>query len=407
MVAPRSDSGRLRRRKLILAILVTLTAAGCAKPKPPPPPAPTVAVAHPLQRDVTDWDDYSGRFEAIQDVQIQPRVSGQITKIAFREGVEVKKGQFLFEIDPRPFAAALAQAKGSEASAAATLANAQTEFARAGELFKVRAVAKEELEQKQANVRTAEANLKSAKAAVQSAALNLEFTTIQAPISGRISDKRVSLGDNVTANQTLLTRIVTIDPIWFSFDGAESFYLKYIRQAAAGERPSSRYAPNPVDIQLADETTYRWHGRMSFVDNAIDPTSGTIRAHATVANPNGLLVPGMFGRARLLGSGAYRAMLVPDEAIVTDQTRRFVYVVDANGKAAARNVETGPLVVGLRVIKTGLTASDRVVLDGLAGLKPGAPVQAKMTQIQPQAADDAPSTPAVTAPQSFEATETR
>lgn len=404
MVAPRSDSGRLRRRKLVLAILAILAAAGCAQKKPPPPPKPTVAVASPLQRVVTDWDDYSGRFEAIQDVQIQPRVSGQITKIAFREGVEVKKGQFLFEIDPRPFRAALAQAQGSAASAVATLANARTEFARAGELLKVRAVAKEEFEQKQAALRSAEANLKSAQAAVQSAALNLEFTTIRSPISGRISDKRVSLGDNVTANQTLLTRVVTIDPIWFSFDGAESFYLKYIRQAQSGERRSSRYAPNPVDIQLADETSYRWHGRMSFVDNAIDPTSGTIRAHATVANPQGLLVPGMFGRARLLGSGAYPAMLVPDEAIVTDQTRRFVYVVGQDGKAAVRNVETGPLVVGLRVIKTGLTANDHVVLDGLAGLKPGAAVQVRMTQIQPQAADDAPSTPPITAPQSFEAT---
>ena len=407
MVAPRSDSDRLRRRKLVLAIVAALSAAACAPKKPPPPPQPTVAVAHPLQRDVTDWDDYSGRFEAIQDVQIEPRVSGQITKIAFREGVEVKKGQFLFEIDPRPFRAALAQAQGSAASAVATLANARTEFARAGELLKVRAVAKEEFEQKQAALRTAEANLQSARAAVQSAALNLEFTTIRSPISGRISDKRVSLGDNVTANQTLLTRVVTVDPIWFSFDGAESFYLKYIRQAQAGERPSSRYAPNPVDIQLADETTYRWHGRMSFVDNAIDPTSGTIRAHATVANPKGLLVPGMFGRARLLGSGAYPAMLVPDEAIVTDQTRRFVYIVGQDGKTAVRNVDTGPLVVGLRVIKSGLTAADRVVLDGLAGLKPGAAVQARMTQIQPQAADDAPSTPPLLAPQSFEATETR
>lgn len=404
MAPPRSDSGRLRRRKLILAILATLSVGGCGQHKPTPPPAPTVAVAHPLQRDVTDWDEYSGRFEAIQDVQVQPRVSGQITRIAFREGVEVKKGQFLFEIDPRPFRAALAQAQGAAASAVATLANARTEFARAGELLKVRAVAKEEYEQKQAAARSAEANLKTARAAVQSAALDLEFTTIRSPIAGRVSDKRVSLGDNVVANQTLLTRVVSVDPIWFSFDGAETFYLKYIRQAQSGERESSRYAPNPVDIQLADENTYRWHGRMSFVDNAIDPTSGTIRAHATVANPQGLLVPGMFGRARLLGSGAYQAVVIPDEAIVTDQTRRFVYVVGQDGKAAVRNVETGPLVEGLRVIKTGLTASDRVVLDGLAGLRPGAALQVRMTQIKPQAADDSPGAPPVAAPQSFEAT---
>lgn len=398
----------MRHTRLILALLVAISAAGCGPKRPPPPPPPTVAAAHPLTRDVVDWDDYSGRFEAIQNVQIQPRVSGQISKIGFRPGVEVKAGQFLFEIDPRPFRAALAQAQGNEAAAVATLANAQTEYARAVELLKVRALAKEEYEQREANLRSAEANLKTARAAVVSAALDLEFTTIRSPIKGRVSDKRVSLGDNVTANQTLLTTVVTVDPIWFSFDGAESFYLKYIRQAETGERPSSRYAPNPIDIQLADETTYRWHGRMSFLDNAIDPTSGTIRAHATVANPDGILVPGMFGRARLLGSGSYRAMLIPDEAVITDQSRRLVYVVGKDGKVATRPVELGPLVTGLRVIRTGLTAADSVVLDGLAGLKPGAQVKVRMTQIQPQAADDAPTAPPpLVAPGSSEATTTR
>jgi RND family efflux transporter MFP subunit len=395
----------MRETTLVLAILIALSAGGCAQKKPPPPPPPTVAAAHPLQRDVVDWDEFSGRFEAIQSAQVQPRVSGQISRIAFRPGVEVKQGQFLFELDPRPFRAALAQAQGNEAAAVATLANARTEFARAGELLKVRAVAQEEYEQRQANLRSAEANLKTTRAAVVSAALDLEFTTIRSPIAGRVSDKRVSLGDNVVANQTLLTTVVMVDPIWFSFDGAETFYLKYIRQAESGERPSSRYAPNPVDIQLADENTYRWHGRMSFVDNAIDTTSGTIRAHATVTNPQGILVPGMFGRARLLGSGTYRAMLVPDEAVVTDQNRRLVYVVGKDGKVATRGVELGPLVMGLRVIKSGLTPGDSVVLDGLAGLKSGAQVQVRMTKIEPQAADDSPTAPPpLIAPESFEAT---
>lgn len=404
MAAPRSHGGRVGDRKLILTMLVALSAGGCAREKPAPPPPPTVAVAHPLQRDVIDWDDYVGRFEAIQDVQVRPRVSGQVTRIAFRQGVEVKEGQFLFEIDPRPFRAALARAQAEAARAAATLANARAEHVRARELLQSRAISIEEAEQKQAAERTAQADLEAARAAVRSSALDLEFTTVRAPIAGRVSDKRVSLGDFVTAGQTLLTRIVTVDPIWFSFDGAESFYLKYIRQAESGERPSSRYAPNPVHIKLADETSYRWHGRMAFVDNAIDPTSGTIRAHATVANPQGLLVPGMFGRARLLGSGAYRAMLVPDEAIITDQTRRFVYVVGRDGKAAVRNVETGPLVEGLRVIKTGLTAADQVALDGLARLQPGAAVKVRMTQIKPRAAADNPPSSAVTTPPSVEAT---
>ncbi|CAN7572107.1 efflux RND transporter periplasmic adaptor subunit [Phenylobacterium sp. LjRoot219] len=394
----------MRTAGLVLATLLALSVGGCGSDKPAKPPPQAIAAAHPLQRDVVDWDDYVGRFEAIQDVQVMPRVSGQITRIAFREGVEVAKGQFLFEIDPRPFRAALAQAQANAAKAAATLANARTELTRASELLQVRAVSREEYEQKLATQRSAEADLEAARAAVQASALDLEFTSVRAPIAGRVSDKRVSIGDYVTAGQTLLTRVVTVDPIWFSFDGAESFYLKYIRQAESGERPSSRYAPNPVEIKLADEASYRWQGRMAFVDNAIDTASGTIRAHATVANPQGLLVPGMFGRARLLGSGAYRAMLVPDEAIVTDQTRRFVYVVGQGGKVAIRNVETGPLVEGLRVIKNGLAPGDRVALDGLARLQPGATVQVRMTQIKPRAANDSPTSAPITAPQSFEAT---
>ena len=390
--------------RLVLAMLVAFAAGGCHARKPPPPQPMAVAVAHPLQRDVVDWDDYAGRFQAIQDVSVLPRVSGQITRIAFREGVEVKEGQFLFQIDPRPFRAALGQAEGQEARAKATLLNARTELARAKELLQVQVVSREEYEQKLAAERAAAADLEAARAAVKAAALDLEFTTIRSPIAGRVSDKRVSLGDFVNAGQTLLTRVVTIDPIWFSFDGAETFYLKYIRQAQTGERQSSRYAANPVDIKLADENTYRWHGRMSFVDVAIDESSGAIRAHATVPNPHGFLVPGMFGRARLLGSGAYRAMLIPDEAIVTDQTRRFVYVLGQGDKVAIRNVETGPLVVGLRVVRTGLAPGDRVVLDGLTNLRPDTQVRPRMTQIKPRAADDAPTSLPVEAPPSFEAT---
>jgi RND family efflux transporter MFP subunit len=388
----------------VLATLVALGLGACAAKKPEAPPTPLVATSRPLQRDVTDWDDYVGRFEAIQDVQVRPRVSGQITRIDFREGVEVKKGQFLFEIDPRPFRAALAQAEGQAARAAATSINAKSERARAATLLEAQAVSHEEYEQKQAAERSADADLKAAQANVRARALDLEFTAIRSPIDGRISDKRVSIGDYVTGGQTLLTRVVTLDPIWFSFDGSESFYLKYTREAQRGERASSRYAANPVDIKLADEHDYRWHGQMSFVDNAIDKTSGTIRAHAVLRNPEGFLAPGMFGRARLLGSGAYHAMLIPDEAIVTDQTRRTVFVVGRDGRVAMRNVETGPLVEGLRVIKTGVGPGDQVVLDGLARLRPGAPVRTHLVPIQPRAADDAPRSAPVETPPSLEAT---
>ena len=377
------------------ALIAALILASCGKEAPPPPPKPAVSVAYPLQRSVVDWDDYVGRFEAIQDVQVMPRVSGTIQRVMFREGVEVGAGQVLFVIDQAPFQAALAQAQADEAKAQAALANAQTEFARAKTLLAGQAISKEEYETKLATLRSATAALAGARAQVKSRSLDLGYTVVRAPIGGRVSDKKVAIGDFVNAGQTLLTRVVSVNPIWFSFDGAESFYLKYIRQAQGGERQSSRYAPNPVEIQLADESGYKWHGRMVFVDNAIDPQSGTIRAHAEVSNPNGFLVPGMFGRARLLGSGSYNAVLIPDEAIATDQTRKTVFVVGADGKTAQRNVETGPLVEGLRVVKTGVGPKDRVVIDGLTQLQPGVPVNAKLVRITPRAVDTAPvSTPA-------------
>jgi len=353
---------------------------------------------------VTDWDDYVGRFDAAQDVEIKPRISGAVESILFREGVEVGRGQILFVIDPRPYRAALSQAQADFAKAQAQVANARTELVRAQKLLAAEAISREEFETKQATWRSAVASAGSARATVEARALDLSFTTVRSPISGRVSDKRVSVGTYVAAGQTLLTRVVTVDPIRFSFEGAESFYLKYVRQAQTGERKSSRYAPNPVDIQLADEQGYRWHGRMRFVDNAIDPQSGTIRAFAEVPNPQGFLVPGMFGRARLLGSGTYRAMLVPDEAIVTDQTRRFVYGLGRDGKTVQRPVETGPMIEGLRVVKTGIAPTEMIVIDGLARLQPAMAVNAKTVKIQPRAKDDAPTSSPLSAPPASEAT---
>ena len=208
----------------------------------------------------------------------------------------------------------------------------------------------------------------------------------------------MAIGDQVTAGQTLLTTVVSVDPIWFSFEGAEAFYLKYIRQAREGERTSSRYAPNPVEIQLADEQGYRWRGRMVFVDNAIDTGSGTIRAHAVVNNPDGFLVPGMFGRARLLGSGAYKAWLVPDEAILADQSRKLVYVIGKDGKTAVRVVQTGPMVEGLRVVRSGIGAGDKIIIAGLGQMRPGIQVTAKRGTIEPRTSNTAPASRPVLAP---------
>ncbi len=357
-----------------------------------------MTVAVPLQRNVTDWDEYVGRFEAPQDVELRPRISGTIDKVLFVDGQRVHKGQPLFAIDPRPYRAALAQSEAQAAKTAAALANARSVQARSAKLLAVQAISKEEYEQQQANVRTAAADLAAAQATATTARLNLTFTTVRSPITGLVSDRRVSSGNLAAEGTTVLTRVVSTDPIWFSFEGAESFYLKYLREAKAGNRGSSRTTPNPVEIQLADESGYRWHGRMAFVDNTIDTNSGTIRAHAVVANPDGFLTPGLFGRARLLGSGTYHAMLVPDEAILTDQARKIVYVVGRDGVAAARPVETGPQIEGLRVIKSGIAPTDHVVIDGITTLQPGAKVKETLIVMKPRAASTSAESVPNTAP---------
>ena len=383
---------------------ILLGFAACDAPSPPAPPIPQVSVSQPLQRNVVDWDDYVGRFEATDDVEIVARVSGDVTRVAFREGADVARGTLLYEIDPRPYRAALAQAEAEVARARANQAVAASELARARELLPMEAISKELFEQKQAVAKAADAAVGAARATANARRLDVSFTQVRAPISGRASDRRVTLGDYVTAGQTVMTRVVSIDPIWFTFDGAESFYLKYVRQDRSGERRSSRYAPNPVEIQLADEDSYRWRGRMVFVDNALDPRSGTIKARAELSNPDGFLAPGMFGRARLIGSGAYRGLLVPDEAVVTDQTRRAVFVLGKDNKVEMRNVELGPMVEGLRVIKAGLKPTDKVVLDGLARLQPGAEVKPNDKPLKPRATNAAPVALPVTAPPPAEAT---
>ncbi len=385
-------------------MLLALSACGGGQPQEAPPP-PVVQVATPIQREVYDWDEYVGRFEAIQDAEIRPRASGTIQDVLFTDGQRVSQGQALFQIDPRPYRAALASAKAQVLKAQASLANLRSVAARSEALLKAQAVSREEYEKNVADVRTAVAELEAARAQVQTAELNLGFTTVRSPISGRVSRRSVSRGNFVQEGTTVLTRVVSTDPIWFSFDGAEAFYLKYSRQNKAGERGSSRDTGNPVEVQLADESGYNWRGRMDFVDNAIDPNSGTIRAHARIANPDGFLTPGMFGRARLLGSGTYRAMLVPDTAIVTDQARKIVYVVGKDGKVAPRPVVTGPPADGLRVIKEGLAPTDRVVVQGLTTLQPGMPVQAKLTKIQAKPKGDTPASQALTTPPAADASQ--
>jgi RND family efflux transporter MFP subunit len=373
----------MRANGWLVSLALALCLAACAKKAPPPPPPPTVVVSKPLQTKLTDWDDYVGRFEAINSVDVRPRVSGYLQSIAFRDGQMVKKGQLLFVIDPRPYQAIVTQARGQEQRAAATLDNAKVELTRARNLLGAHAIPEQQYETRLAAEQQAAADLTSAQGTLQTAELNLGFTRVTAPLSGRISDRRVAPGNLVTQDVTVLTNISDVDPIRFAFAGAESLYLKYEREAQAGKRRQSRNYANPVEIRLQDQTGYVIRGRMDFVDNALDPNSGTIRGRAVVPNPQGILTPGMFGHLRLLGSGAYAALLIPDDAIVPQQSDQVVYVVGPGHKIQQRKIQTGPLVDGLRAVHVGLNADDLVVIDGVQKVKVGQPVTAKMGKITP------------------------
>ncbi len=366
--------------------------------------APPVTVAPPLIKQIVDWDDYIGRFEARQSVEVRPRVSGYVSRIAFRDGSFARSGELLYEIDPRPFAAALAQARADTAKARASADLARTNFERSQKLLDLKAISKEEYDTSKSTAAQARASVDSALATERSRALDLGYTRVTAPIAGRLSDRRVDVGAYVTAGTTVLTTVVTLDPIYFTFTGSEAVYLKYQRANRAGTRPSSRVAPNPVDIRLADETGFRWRGHMDFVDNVIENGSGTIRGRAVVRNPDGFLTPGMFGHMRLLGSGAYDGMLIPEDAIVTDQTRKVALVVGPDNKVAQRVVELGPIVDGLRVVRSGLKASDHVIIAGVQRGRPGMAVKVTMGKIVPPAPGTGPQLPEIIAPPATSAT---
>lgn len=376
-------------RKLF-ALLSAALLAGCSGGPPEAPPAPAVTVAAPLVRDVRDWDDYVGRFEAVQSVDVRPRVTGYLQRVHFTDGQFVRAGQPLFTIDARPSEAALAQARAQLARAEALLANARTELARSQTLAASRAASQEEVEQRQAAVRAGVAEVNAARANVRAQQLDVGFTTVRAPIAGRISERLVDVGNSVTADQTVLTRIVSVNPIHFAFEGSEALLLKYQRQNSSG-------TGSPVRVKLQDETTYAHAGRIDFIDPTIDPGSGTVRGRAVLPNADGFLKPGMVGRLQLAGSQAYKALLVPDLAIVTDASRRLVYTVDGEGTVAAKAVELGPLIGELRVIRSGLTAKDRVIIGGVQRARPGQKVQPKNGKIE--AAASAPAKPSAQAPQ--------
>ncbi|WP_431358214.1 efflux RND transporter periplasmic adaptor subunit [Sphingomonas brevis] len=361
------------------------------------PSAPMVTVAAPLEREINQWDDYVGRFEASRSVEVRPRVSGQIIGVHFTDGQIVQKGQLLFTIDPRPFGAALAEAKASVASAQSDLSLAEINLGRARRLLEAEAVSQSDVDRLTANVRSAEAALAAARARVSSRALDVEFAYVRAPISGRISDRRIDPGNIVGANETLLTTINALDPIYFTFDVPESLYLKTARQRQAKDG-----AGETAEIRLQDEAQYSWRGKLDFTDNGISQNSGTIRARAVVANPTNFLAPGMFGNMRLADGGTTPALLVPDAAVRTDQARKIVLVVGKDDTVAAKPVETGPLVGNLRAIRSGIAKTDRVIVQGVQFAMPGAKVKPRVTQIKFDAA--AAKAPPASVPSASQAT---
>jgi RND family efflux transporter MFP subunit len=362
-------------------ILIANVLAGCDSKSTSgsAPPPPTVTVSHPLQKSITEWDEYTGRFTALETVEIRARVSGFIDSVHFKEGQIVKKDDLLFVIDQRPYQIAVEQAKADIERAQAKLDIATQDVNRATPLLQSQTLTEREFDTRKSVQRDAAGQLASANAALKQAELNLEWTDVRAPIAGRISDKRVDAGNLISGGQTgatLLSVIVSIDPIHFVFDGSEADFLHYLRLAAAGTRPSSRDAPNPVAVRLADEAEYPHQGRMDFVDNAINPKTGTIRGRAVFDNKDGFLTPGLFGRLRLFG-GTHDALLIPDSAIASDQANKIVFTVAEDGTVGTKRVELGPIIDGLRLVRSGLAPTDRIVIDGLPRARPGQKVKAE------------------------------
>ncbi len=358
----------------LLAALVGLS--GCRSEATPASqaPAPQVSVAAALERDVTEWDEFTGRLEAVESVEVRPRVTGYIESVNFTEGSTVRKGDLLFVIDPRPYRAELSRAEAELARTVARSELTASDEARSAKLIDIKAVSREEYDTRINATREAKADVAAARAAVDAAKLNLEFTRITSPIDGRVSKAAVTAGNLVTGGSNtaaLLTTVVSLDPMYVTFEGDEQIYLKYNELSRRGERSSSRDAANPVLMGLANESDYPHRGEMVFVDNQVDPRTGTIRARASFDNKNGYLTPGLFARVKLLGHNSYRAVLVDDRAVGTDQSQKFVYVVDAQNKVTYRPVKVGRLTDGLRIVQQGLQPGENVIVNGLQRVRPG------------------------------------
>lgn len=383
----------------LLAASLFLVACNTAPSQGPggPPPPPQVSVAAVIEKEVNEWDEFTGRLEAVDRVEIRPRISGYIEKVYFQQGAEVKKGDLLFEIDPRPLQAELARAEAELVRANTKLDLSQRDLARAEELIQSQSISQQGYEQLTSGRQDSDAAVQAAQAAVLTARLNLDYTKIRSPINGRTSRAEVTAGNLVTgggAGSTLLTTVVSLDPIYAYFEGDEQIYLKYAELSRRGERPSSRDKRNPIYLGLSSEEGHPHQGYVDFVDNALNPETGTIRARAVFDNKERTFTPGLFARLKLVGSGTYKAMLVNDKAIGTDQSKKFVLVVGADNKALYREVKLGPVIDGLRVVRQGLSGGETIVVNGLQRVRPGDAVTPQIvSMLGPDAPAGAPATP--------------
>jgi membrane fusion protein, multidrug efflux system len=368
--------GRLAPLGLVIAF--ALSACGDKPPQQAAQPAPPVTVAQPVKRTITDWDEFTGRFEAVEEVQVRARVGGFVTSVEFRDGAIVRAGDLLYVIDPRPFEAVAEQAEGQLSDARAKVELAKRELDRGLNLVQTSAVSEQVVDQRRQALQAAHAAEVQAEGALKAAKLNIEFTHVAAPITGRVSRHLVSPGNLVqgsdTGTSTLLTSVVTLDPIYVYFDMDEATYIKYSKLWFEGRRPSSRDTANPIQVTLAGETKPSHDGTINFLDNRLDVSTGTLRSRAVIKNTDLSILPGQFGRVRLIGSAPYEALLIPDVAVATDQSRKIVFVVKPDDTVEARPVVLGPLDDGLRVIREGLKAEDRVIVNGIQRARVGAKV---------------------------------
>src|SRR5450830_1956081 len=363
---------KLKHLRLPLAILAVAVMSACGKTPDQAaamPPA-KISVAKVLEQPVNEWDEFTGRLEAPETVQIRPRVSGQIDQVAFTEGALVKKGDLLFQIDPRPFQAEVRRLEAQLQQTKAAASRSDNEAQRGERLRQSNAISAELADSRTTAAQEARAAVAGIQAQLDLAKLNLSFTRVTAPISGRVSRAEITAGNIVTADVTPLTSVVSTDKVYAYFDADERVYLKYTQLARQGKRGQT----TPVYLGLSNETGNPHQGVMNFVDNQVNPKTGTIRGRAVFDNADGAFTPGLYARLKLVGSGTYAAVLINDEAVGTDLGKKFVLVMDADNKTAYRAVELGPKIEGLRIVRNGLNKDDTIIVKGLQRVRPGSPV---------------------------------